>query len=349
MGRSSRSDTYSTRSSSQIRQSNVPRIIDKDSDFLESNPTITTLSLNETGASQNFDSQERGQNDDEFEPAQTGMQITNFPEEEADLENSNRQESAEHFEEEEEHVDQNILRAMREKNEIDLLIGSFDEYNISKKDDSHIEEEEEVYGQEENDMNFEAENEEEDEIYGQEENDINIEAENDDDEFNDQDEIYQVESDQIRNEDPIIEEEIVEYNQFENESVEVTLLGVGDLPVNDSQVPVFVTVQLFSDDSPIGDQYKIDVVEDDDPQVLNLANVNQQDLIEFLVWQNNEGGEPSLISGIRMDVNSIDWEETGSQFFDLVSADDLRAGSNVAKGSFGNIAVIFNLLPKEEN
>lgn len=142
----------------------------------------------------------------------------------------------------------------------------------------------------------------------------------------------------------VVYEEEEEELSFNDVNIEAIFVRVENLPLNSDNIPLFIAFQHYTaDDKPIGLQ-DIIKLNQKDFSVLNFSNINRTDIIEALVFINDDEENPTLVSGIRLPVHCIDWSTQGLQFFDLISADDLRAGIDVPKGNAGRIAMAFKLL-----
>lgn len=141
------------------------------------------------------------------------------------------------------------------------------------------------------------------------------------------------------------EEEVNDDEQFlpfQDENVETHFVGVENLPLEDHFAPIFVTFQHYTDQEiPIGRQYVFNVNKNEAPSIFNFSNVNETDLIEALVFLNDDDENPTLVSGARIPVHSVDWNTNAVQVFDLISADDLRSGRNIPSGDAGMIQLVF--------
>ena len=141
------------------------------------------------------------------------------------------------------------------------------------------------------------------------------------------------------------EENVEDLYPFQNENIEMDFVGVDSLPLEDQYAPIFVTFQHYTEqDLPVGQQFIIHVNANQDITYLNFSNINETDIIEALVFLNDDEANPTLVSGIRLPVRSVDWDSKKVQIFDLISADDLRSGISVAKGDAGTIELVFKIL-----
>ena len=76
---------------------------------------------------------------------------------------------------------------------------------------------------------------------------------------------------------------------------------------------------------------------------VNLGNVHKLDILEILVWEENDENSPVLLGGLRIPLQSIDWRNENIQTFDLLSPQDLDEGLNVPSADYGNIALEFKI------
>ena len=121
----------------------------------------------------------------------------------------------------------------------------------------------------------------------------------------------------------------------------ITVIGVENIPKEENSNAIVTITHFDKTGNQVGNKYYVDP--DQDPEQLVFNNIMPDDLFIILVYQNAED-DKSLLSGIHLKGSQIDWSETGTQFYDLVSEQNLRRGVTTPTSDSGTIALIFNAL-----